>query len=151
MNCTTEVIQNKKATSKARLITTFTMTIIAAFIMMLPLALAANYASNSGWQNQEYKVSGSWSVEQRSDGDYIVLSDDFKTRNAPDLKLFVSNKTFSDINGGNATQGAKLIAKLSSSKGGQAYKIPEGVNLSDFQSLIIHCEQFSKLWASTPL
>jgi hypothetical protein len=151
MQFTTAIMDNKKEHLKLKVMATFTLTIIAAFMMMISMAIAMEGKINNGWQNQEYKVKGSWSVEQRSDGNYIVFSDDFKTRNAPDLKLFVSDRPYTTINGNNATQGAKLISKLSSSKGGQAYKIPANVHLSDFQSLIIHCEQFSKLWASTPL
>lgn len=118
---------------------------------ILFLSFSSSFAAEGGWQNQEFKVKGSWSIEHRADGNYIVLSDDFKTRSAPDLKLFFSKSNFSGINGSNATQDSAFVAKLSSSKGGQAYKIPDGVNVSDYESLVLHCEQYSKLWASTPL
>jgi len=108
-------------------------------------------ANAATWQNQEIKVKGEWSIESRSDGDYLVLSDSFKTKNAPDLKFFVTNKSYDSVTGKNATDGAKLIAQISSNKGAQEYKIPADLNLSDYNSLILHCEQFSKLWASTPL
>jgi len=118
---------------------------------ILFLSFSNSFAAGGAWQNQETKVKGSWSIEHRADGDYIVLSDEFKTRNAPDLKLFFSKNNYSAIKGSNATQDATFVAKLNSSKGGQAYKIPAGINVSDYQSLILHCEQYSKLWASTPL
>jgi len=118
---------------------------------ILFLSFSNSFAAGGAWQNQEFKVKGNWAVEQRADGDYIVLSDDFKTRSAPDLKLFFSKNNFSGVTGSNATQDSIFVAKLNSAKGGQAYKIPAGVNISDYQSLILHCEQYSKLWASTPL
>jgi hypothetical protein len=118
---------------------------------LLAIAPTAFANSSGGWKNQEFKVKGSWSIEQRTDGNYIVLSDEFKTKNAPDLKLFVSKKPYGAIKGNNATQEAAVISLLSSNKGGQSYKIPSNINLSDYQSLVIHCEQYSKLWASTPL
>ncbi|MEM8834077.1 MAG: DM13 domain-containing protein, partial [Pseudomonadota bacterium] len=86
-----------------------------------------------------------------ADGNYLVISDDFKTLNAPDLKFFLSKNNFQAINGSNATQDAVLISPLSKNKGSQEYKIPSNIDVSDYSSLIIHCQQFSKLWASTPI
>ena len=122
--------------------------ILVLFITLMAITPAA-FAD--GWQKQDFKVKGDWTIEQRDDGNYVVLSDDFKTKKAPDLKLFVSKKAYGDINGKNATEDAAIISLLSSHKGGQSYKIPAAIDLSDYQSLIIHCEKYSKLWASTPL
>lgn len=124
------------------------MIVLAAVFILTPAAFAA---SSGGWENQDIKVNGTWSIEKRNDGNYLTFSDDFKTKNAPDLKIFVSNKTYSDINGSNATEGAVLVSNLKSNKGEQSYKIPANISLSDYKSLVIHCEQFSKMWASTPL
>jgi len=129
---------------------------IFTFLSMIFLSLfifvtGAFAGTPSSWANQEFKVKGTWSIEQKEDGNYLVLSDDFKTKNAPDLKFFVSNADYQSVTGGNATNGAVQIAKLSSSKGGQSYKIPASVDTSNYKTLILHCEQYSKLWASTPL
>lgn len=124
------------------------LTMLLALACMMSIAFAAE---PQAWKNQEITVKGAWSIQQRDDGNYVVLSDDFKTRGAPDLKLFVSKTGYDAITGNNATDSSTLVAKLSSNKGGQNYKIPENINLDDYQSLIIHCEQYSKLWASSPL
>ncbi len=126
----------------------FFLTTLVVLGMSYSLAFAGQ---TSGWKNQEFKVKGAWSIEQRADGNYLILDDAFKTKNAPDLKFFVSKKGFSSINGKNATDGAVLVSKLKSAKGGQEYKIPANINLGDYSSLVLHCEQYSKLWASTPL
>ncbi len=39
------------------------------------------------------------------------------------------------------------IAPLRSAKGKQSYKLPEGHH--DYQTLLIHCEKFSKLWSAS--
>jgi len=122
--------------------------LFAAIMIVTPAAFAQ---SSGGWQKQDFKVKGTWSIEKRADGNFVVLSDDFKTKNAPDLKIFVSKKSYSDINGKNATDDAAQVAVLKSHKGGQSYKIPASINLNDYRSLIIHCEEYSKLWASTSL
>lgn len=141
MKSTARTLPYKKIVNTS-LLTLFTL------IAMISFALAAD---SKPWSNQEFKVKGNWSIEQRADGNYIVLDEAFKTRGAPDLKLFVSKTNYSDITGKNATSNADLVAKLKSNKGAQSYKIPSNINVSDYQSLIIHCEQYSKLWASTPL
>ena len=127
---------------------TFVFMVLMTFMTFIATAFAGSPAS---WQNQDIKVKGTWTIEERADGNYLVLSDDFKTKNAPDLKFFVSNAGYESLNGSNATNGAVEIAKLSKNKGAQSYKIPSNVNLSDYKSLVLHCEQYSKLWASTPL
>ena len=40
------------------------------------------------------------------------------------------------------------IAKLKSNKGSQRYKLPAGTDPSDYKTVIIHCEQYSKLWST---
>jgi len=128
------------------------LSLFVATVTVLVLSFTMAFAGQpSGWQNQEIKVKGAWSIEQRADGNYLILDNAFKTKNAPDLKFFLSKKGYSSINGNNAANDAVLISQLKSAKGGQEYKIPSNINLADYSSLVLHCEQYSKLWASTPL
>lgn len=143
MMTNTNVISNKTNHSL-----TFGFMILMALVTFATTAFAGSPAS---WSKQDIKVKGTWSIEQREDVNYLVLSDDFKTKNAPDLKFFVSNAGYESVNGSNATNGATEIAKLTKSKGGQSYKIPANIDVSDYKTLILHCEQYSKLWAATPL
>ncbi len=104
------------------------------------------------WTKKTFKSSGDWSIVEDSDGNrFVKLSDDFKTRNAPDLKIFLSPQAAADTTGKNATQGALLISPLESNKGGQVYEIPTGTDLDAYSSILIHCEQFSKLWSAADL
>ena len=124
------------------------------FTTMLVVAMSATiaFAGEAGaWKKQDFNVKGTWTLENKADGQYITLSDEFKTKSAPDLKLFLSKNNYSGITGTNATNNAVQVAVLKSAKGGQSYKIPAGIDVSAYQSLVLHCEQYSKLWASTPL
>ncbi|MEM8936209.1 MAG: DM13 domain-containing protein [Pseudomonadota bacterium] len=103
------------------------------------------------WTKKSHRASGTWSIHTDGEQTYITLSDDFKTRSAPDLKLFLSPRTASATNGGNATAGSVLIAPLADNRGGQTYLIPAGVDLADYKSVLIHCQQFSKLWSAGSL
>jgi len=55
----------------------------------------------------------------------------------------VKNKT--------AVPGSLLIAPLKSNKGAQSYVIPAGTDLSQYKSVIIHCEAYTKLWSASDL
>ena len=103
------------------------------------------------WTKKSHKASGEWSIYTEDGKTYVKLSSDFRTRNAPDLKIFLSPQAASDANGRNATDGAVLISPLSSNAGEQVYEIPASVNLADYQSILIHCERFSKLWSAADL
>ncbi|MEL7489553.1 MAG: DM13 domain-containing protein [Pseudomonadota bacterium] len=104
------------------------------------------------WTKKSFKSSGAWSIVEDADGNrFVKLNDDFKTRNAPDLKIFLSPQAAADTTGKNATDGALLISPLNSNKGGQVYEIPAGTDLDTFSSILIHCEQYSKLWSAADL
>lgn len=103
------------------------------------------------WTNQNYKTQGTWKIVDRDGAAFVVLSDDFKTKRAPDLKIFLNTRAAADVTNGNATTGSAFIAELSSARGGQSYPIPADVDLADFTSIIIHCERFSKLWTAADI
>lgn len=81
----------------------------------------------------------------------MQLDEDFKTKSAPDLKLFLSKKQPEAINGRNAIDDSAFLAKLNSTKGAQEYKIPDDVNIEDYNTIILHCQRFSKLWGASTL
>lgn len=103
------------------------------------------------WTKKSFKVSGTWSIVKKDGKTYVKLSSDFRTRNAPDLKIFLSPLAASATNGGNATEGSVLVAPLTSNSGEQVYEIPDGVDIANFKSMLIHCEQYSKLWSAADL
>ncbi len=127
------------------------LSIAATALVIGATAVNADEMSSHGWEVQNYNIKGTWSIVTEGDTSYVVLSDDFRTRNAPDLKIFFSPLAASDLTDDNATEGSILVSQLESNKGGQRYAIPEGVDLSTFNSIIIHCERFSKLWGSSSL
>ncbi|MGF1454430.1 MAG: DM13 domain-containing protein [Alphaproteobacteria bacterium] len=131
-----------------------------AFAFAAPVLVAAPssaYAAqdaelaSGGFTNQEYKISGNWRIYEEDGKTFIALSDDFRTRRGPDLKIFLSPLAPDAVTGKNATEGSLLVAELDKSRGAQTYEIPTGTDLSAYQSVVIHCERFSKLWGAGPL
>ena len=123
----------------------------AALSVMVMAGSAFANSEPAAWDRQDFNIKGTWSIVEDEGKKFVVLSDDFKTRNAPDLKLFLTPKAVDDVTGANATENSVLISELSSNKGGQRYEIPEGIDLADYQSILIHCERFSKLWGGSAL
>lgn len=112
---------------------------------------AEKVITSGSWEKVSFKSSGTWSIVESGGSYFVELSSDFKTRKAPDLKIFLSPQPAGSLNGKNATDGAVLVSELSSNRGGQRYEIPAGVNPSEFSSIAIHCEQYSKLWSVSEL
>jgi hypothetical protein len=103
------------------------------------------------FQKKTYALTGSVTVEHRGDRTVLVFSDDFRTKRGPDLKVFLSKNTVADATGTNATTDAVRLGELTSNRGTQEYILPEGVNLADYSSVLVHCEAYSKLWGGADL
>jgi Electron transfer DM13. len=100
---------------------------------------------------KKYKIKGSWSLIQRDGKNIVKFSDDFKTKNGPDLKVFLSPTPAQSVNGKNAVQGSINLGVLKTNKGGQEYEIPAGTDLSKFSTVLVHCEAYSVLWGGGSL
>ena len=122
-----------------------TLIITTLTSLLITLSAFAQEASGS-WTKKNYAVNGTWKIENQQ-----VQLNQFSTTKAPDLKIFLSPLPVSQLNDKNATQGAKLVAKLKSPKGTQSYALPKGIDLTKYKSIIIHCEKFSKLWGAASL
>ena len=114
-------------------------------------ATSQNVSFKGEWTKKSFRSSGEWTIYTEGEKTFVKLSSDFKTRNAPDLKLFLSPHEASTRNGRNATDGAVLIAPLASNSGEQVYEIPASVDLASFKTIMIHCQKFSKLWSVATL
>lgn len=131
--------------------TIFSGTAYAAETPAALVQIAQTAATPLNFQKKTYALKGSVTIEQRGNRTVLVFSDDFKTKRGPDLKVFLSKNAVSDATGDNATTEAIRLGELTSNRGGQEYVLPEGVNLSEYSSVLVHCEAFSKLWGGADL
>lgn len=134
-----------------------------AFIGMMIVAIVASSFTQKAeevlyqgtWEANSSRITfkGSWKIVKDGDKNYVVLGDNFSARKAPDLKIFFSKASLDDISGKNATKlgSPVLVAKLTSYKGQARYEIPGSIAPSDYATIIIHCEQYSKLWGGSSL
>ncbi len=100
---------------------------------------------------KQKSISGGWSIEKDGEYRYEILADDFKSKNGPDLKIFLSPISLSEVTGKTATKGSVMVAELKTTKGAQKYSIPDDIDLSKYKSLLIHCEKYSILWGGGAL
>jgi len=116
-----------------------------------PLRSGELLAHGMGWTKKSQKVKGSWEIVR--DGERVVLrlGEGFKTKKAPDLKLVLSPLGVKEASAKNALADGLVIAPLRSVKGAQEYELPDGVDLDAYSSLLINCEQYTKLWGATAL
>lgn len=98
------------------------------------------------------KTSGTYRIV-RIDGDlHLELDDSFKTRRAPDLQIFLAAHSLDAATGSNATASSSLrIADLTKRKGAQIYDLPDDLDLTRFNSVLIHCVAYSKLFGAAAL
>lgn len=116
-----------------------------------PVTVAQPQNITGDFTKKKYGIKGDWTIIQKDGQTILRLSETFKTKKGPDLKIFLSPQSVKDVTGKTATNGAVLISVLQSHKGTQDYVIPASVNLSNFGSLLIHCEAYSVLWGGADL
>ena len=130
------VVENDAALSADHLVTSGSFSIVVA---------------SGEWTQKNYSTTGTWRVVQEEGQRYVELDAAFATQSGPDLKLFLSPTGLDDLTDQNATDASVFIGLLENNEGAQRFAIPDDVSLAEFDSLIIHCEQFSKLWSGASL
>ena len=110
---------------------------------------SASVLKSGTFENINYMTSGVAYIEEKDGKQYVVLGDDFSTPDGPNLVLYLTKNT------GKSTRddiraGIELLA-LKSTKGMQVYEIPAGTDLSQYNSITIHCKAFNVPWSFAPL
>jgi hypothetical protein len=94
---------------------------------------------NDGIHNSEGQVK----VIKLIDGSNFLRLEDFRSTNGPDLYVYLSaDKSNSDF---------VNLGRLKGNIGDQNYKIPEGTDLSKYDTVLIWCQAFSVLFGSAEL
>ena len=106
-------------------------------------------AAFSSWGKKS--VSGDWKVVKEGGKTYLELADNFVAKSGPDVKFFLSPTAADKVTGTNATNGSVFLVQLDKYEGKMRIEIPSSVDLSKFKSVVVHCEEYSKLWGTSPL
>lgn len=115
------------------------------------VSVGAEALPSGDFVKKQKKLKGGWDVVQRGEKTFIVFDENFRAARGPDLKVFLSPRTVDDVTGKTATAGSLNIGVLQSTKGVQEYELPAGVNLADYGSVLVHCEEYAVLWGGGDL
>ncbi|MEM1229885.1 MAG: DM13 domain-containing protein [Pseudomonadota bacterium] len=113
------------------------------------LATGSLQSAFSSWGKPS--VEGDWKIVEQDGTHYIELSENFRAKKGPDVKIFLSPTPAAQVTGTNAVNGSVLVKQIDDFDGQARIALPAGTDLSQFQSLVFHCEAFSKLWGSSAL
>ena len=98
-------------------------------------ARAADHVARGSFQGASNHVTtGGVTVEKTAEGYVVVLQDDFSFDGAPDPQLGL---------GKNGYDGKTQFSKLKSNSGKQSYKLPAGIDASQYDEVWVWCEKFS--------
>lgn len=102
--------------------------------------LSGNFIGvNDGIHNAE----GVAKVIALNDGTYVLRLENFKATNGPDLYVYLAtDKSASDI---------VNLGRLKGNIGNQNYPIPDGTDLTKYNTVLIWCKAFSVLFGSAEL
>ena len=126
--------------------------LVFTLIMTILIGIPSFGQQGNTWVKKYYSVTGNWSVEVENGNSYLLLHSDFITSKGPDLKLFLIKKEASTLSKKEEIQKhGVFLGKLKSLKGEQKYLIPANISLSDFKSIVVHCEKYTKVWGAASL
>ncbi len=115
---------------------------LVAFVAMIAFAgvapntaRAADHVAQGSFQGASGHVtSGGVTVEKTAEGYVLVLEDDFSFDGAPDPQLGLGKDGY---------DGSTRFSKLKSNSGKQSYKLPAGIDASQYNEVWVWCEKFS--------
>lgn len=111
--------------------------------------LIAQSIANGNFVDVEHPTQGTVSIVQDGNKRYLELSSDFKSDRGPDLKVILHRAEVVDLN---IEEGSYIsLGELQEFSGNQRYEIPENVDLSEYNSVAIWCEQFNAIFGYAPL
>ena len=131
--------------------------ITAALIVVPAIALASSQtdlkSSNveAEFVKKRYTIHGSAEIETSDGITRIIFSDDFKTKNGPDLKVYLSKIPLTELSEKDVDEDALRVSVLKSHKGSQSYTLPANIDISEYKSVVIQCEAYAVLWGGFDL
>ncbi len=92
-------------------------------------------------------AEGSATIYELPDGGRVLRFEDFRSKNGPDLHVYLSTEaptsTFAGLGEGEIHLGA-----LKGNVGNQNYDIPQDIDLSQYRSVVIYCVPFSVVFST---
>ena len=92
-------------------------------------------------------AEGSATIYELPDGDRVLRFEDFRSKNGPDLHVYLSTEAPTSTFAGLGADEIHLGA-LKGNVGNQNYDIPADVDLSEYRSVVIYCVPFHVIFST---
>lgn len=98
---------------------------------------------------QAHPTTGRISVVTEGGQTYLVFDEAFGTATGPDVQVVLYNRDTVPVT--LAEEDYVAIAPLQSFAGGQTYRIPDNIDVSDYEAVAIWCREFNVTFGYAPL
>ncbi len=119
----------------------------------LPAELQMSVAAQGVFRNADaaHRGAGNATIYSTPAGSAVLRFTKFAATNGPDLKVWLVKA--GDIRSSGDVTASEWVSlgPLKGNKGDQNYVIPQGTDLSGYQSVVIWCEQFGVLFAAADI
>jgi len=121
--------------------------------LIIPTLVALTFASHASalnykgkFKKKTHKISGTWALVEVEGHQVINFGKKFKTEDASDLVIILSKKSIRSHKKNPTFEAALKLATLKSNIGTQYYIVPASIDLSEYESILIHSETSNVLW-----
>jgi len=121
--------------------------------IIIPTLLALAFSANASALNYKgkfkkstHKISGSWALVEVQGQQVINFGKKFKTESGNDLALVLSKKSVRALKKDPSLDAALKLATLKSHKGTQYYIVPANIDISEYESVLIHSTADNVTW-----
>lgn len=128
---------------------------LAGVALLLVAFVAPAAAANTGAPLAEGRLeavakrtSGAVQIEERADGRYLVFSGDFRTGSGPDVLVLLHREGAPRSYGADDYVSLGLVQAF---RGAQSYRLPDDLDLADFESVVLWCREFNVTFGAARL
>ena len=107
---------------------------------ILPLQTQPAFAAEGNFVRADKNTEGSVKIVEENGTRYLELSEDFRTGRGPDVFVLLHRQATPESY---AEEDFINLGMINRFRGSHRFEIPEGVEVSDFQSAVIWCRQFN--------
>lgn len=97
-----------------------------------------------------HQGSGEAGIYSLSTGGNLLRFEDLEVTNGPDLRVYLAKSN--EVNeSSDLDEGFVDLGKLKGNRGDQNYEIPDDVDISEYNTVVIYCRAFRKLFSTAKL
>lgn len=116
-----------------------TETPVPMLATVLSIGVDTQLVASGEFHNVAYSGSGSAQIRQLESGELVLSLQDFEVEAGPELRVFVTELEITDISTGIDMENSLDLGWLEALNGDQIYELPEDVDISRYQSVVIWC------------